>query len=119
MGKSQNHLFALPARDLAHILSRSAIELEDLRGTRIFITGGTGFFGKWLLGGLLFANDELSLGLQVMVLSRDPAAFARRYPQLEDLPALGFIRGHAADFPLADLRTDYIIHAAADTTSSS
>ena len=117
MGKSQNHLFALPARDLAHILSRSAIELEDLRGTRIFITGGTGFFGKWLLGGLLFANDELGLGLRVTVLSRDPAAFARRYPRLEDLPALGFIRGHAADFPLADLRTDYIIHAAADTTS--
>ena len=117
MGKSQNHLFALPARDLAHILSRSAIELEDLRGTRIFITGGTGFFGKWLLGGLLFANDELGLGLRVTVLSRDPAAFARRYPRLEDLPALGFIRGHAADFPLADLRPDYIIHAAADTTS--
>ena len=116
MGKSQNHLFALPAHDLAHILSHSATELEALRGKRLFITGGTGFFGKWLLGALDYANTNLDLGLCVTILSRDPAAFLRRHPEA-DITSFNFIGGHVADFTLVRQPDDYIIHAAADTTA--
>ena len=117
MGKSQNHLFALPARDLAHILRDAATELQELRGKSLFLTGGTGFFGKWLLGALCHAEAELGLGLCLTVLSRDPAAFLRRHPEAGDVPALRFEEGCVADFSLADHRPDYILHAAADTTA--
>ena len=117
MRKPQNNLFALPARDLAHILRDAAAELEEMRGKSVFLTGGTGFFGKWLLAGFCHADAELGLGLHLTVLSRDPAAFARQYPQVTEISALSFVRGHVADFPLADPRHDYIIHAAADTTA--
>jgi len=118
--KSQNNLFALPARDLGHILRDAATELEELRGKSLFITGGTGFFGKWLLAGLCHADAELGLGLRLTVLSRDPALFLRRHPEAADAPSLRFEQGHVADFPLGDdrhHRPDYIIHAAADTTA--
>jgi nucleoside-diphosphate-sugar epimerase len=115
--KSQNNLFALSARDLAHILRDAATELEDLRGKSVFLTGGTGFFGKWLLAALCRADAELGLGLRVTVLSRDPASFLRRHPEVAGQSVLRFEQGHVADFPMVDPRHDYIIHAAADTTA--
>ena len=37
---------------------------DALRGARIFITGGTGYFGRWLLPALASANDTLGLDLR-------------------------------------------------------
>jgi dTDP-glucose 4,6-dehydratase len=48
-----------------------------VRGRRIFLTGGTGFFGTWFLELLTYAADELRFDCEVVVLTRDPAAFAR------------------------------------------
>ncbi|MCE0522574.1 MAG: NAD(P)-dependent oxidoreductase [Methylacidiphilales bacterium] len=115
--KSQNNPFGLPERDLTHILHGATAELEELRGKSLFFTGGTGFFGKWLLGGLIHANHELGLGLRLTVLSRDPASFLRSHPEAAAFPALRFEKGHVADFPLPDDPCDYIFHAAADTTA--
>ena len=117
MSKSQNQLFALPDRDVAHILRHAAAELEELRGKILFLTGGTGFFGKWLLAGLCHADAELGLGLRITVLSRNPATFLQRHSELAAVPCLQFEQGHIIDFPLADHRPDYILHAAADTTA--
>ncbi len=75
--------------DLQHIVTHSP-GLESLRGARLFITGATGFFGKWLLEGLTFANEQLSLGLQVTALSREPDAFLKSAPHLN---AVRFLRG--------------------------
>src|SRR5260221_12535538 len=102
MARKPQNPFALPAGDLAHIVRHASAELEALRGKSLFLTGGTGFFGKWLLGALGHADAELGLGLRLTVLSRDPAAFLRQYPQADGVPTLSFVQGHVADFPLGD-----------------
>lgn len=117
MGKSQNHLFGLPDHDLAHILREAAADFEQLRGTTVFLTGGTGFFGKWLLAGLCHAEAELGLGLRLTVLSRDPAALQRKFPALEESRMLTFLRGDVASFAPNETQFDYVLHAAADTTA--
>jgi len=111
------NLFALPDRDLAHVQRHAGAELEELRGKSLFITGGTGFFGKWLLGTLGHVDSELSLGLQLTVLSRDPASFLRQYPDAADAKTFHFLKGNVAEFSRDDARYDYIIHAATDTTA--
>ena len=56
--------------DLDHVLAHTRDDWEELRGQRLFITGGTGFFGMWLIETFLWANQKLDLGAEVLVLSR-------------------------------------------------
>ena len=71
------------ARDLDEVLARdAAISGSELRGARIFLTGGTGFFGCWLLETLLWANDAPQLDASVVVLTRDRRAFENKVHHL-------------------------------------
>ena len=53
----------LPERDLAEITTLAEDDLSALEGARIFVTGGTGFIGTWLVEALLAADRELGLRL--------------------------------------------------------
>ncbi len=53
------------ASDLDYILERTTDLWEELRGHSIFITGGTGFFGCWLLESFAWTNDKLGLNASV------------------------------------------------------
>lgn len=105
----------LPADDLRHVLALTGPDLwEPLRGERLFLTGGTGFFGRWLLETFLAANEARALRANVVVLSRDPAAFARRVPALAQHPAVTLHAGDLRDFPFPAGTFRAVIHAAAE-----
>jgi len=81
----------------------------------LLLTGGTGFFGLALLRHWL-ANP--SLLPRVTLLSRNPAAFAARHPELAQLPGL---RLHGGDILQPGSlpwqgRFSHVLHAAADST---
>lgn len=90
--------FPFAEADLEHVLRHAAGDLNALAGRRLFITGGTGFFGRWLLETMLAANRELRVGMEATVLSRDPAAFAGRAPHLAGAPGIRWVRGNVVDF---------------------
>ena len=117
MSKAQKRLFYIPARDIDDILRVSATDLAALRGKNLFLTGGTGFFGKWLLAALLHANAEMDLPLEIVALSRDPGAFVTKHPEMEGAGGITFLRGDVADFITSEEKFDFIIHGAADTTA--
>ena len=87
--------------DLDHILDHTRDLWEQVRGNRVFITGGTGFFGCWLLESFCWANDHLNLGASVTVLTRNSQAFQRKAPHLASHSAVHFI---VAMFGLSDSR---------------
>lgn len=100
------------ASDLDHILDHTSDLWEELRGGSIFITGGTGFFGCWLLESFAWANDKLGLGAEALVLTRDPSAFARRAPHLSSHPSISLHIGDVRSFPIPGAAFSHVIHAA-------
>ncbi len=74
--------------DRDHVLTHTQGRWDDLRGQRLFITGGTGFFGCWLLESFIWANDTLGLNAEAVVLTRNPDAFRRKAPHLTEHPAI-------------------------------
>ncbi len=100
--------------DLDHILSHTSSLWEELRGQRLFITGGTGFFGHWLLESLLWANDIFDLNTKIVLLSRNPEAFSIKYPQLANHPAVSWVQGDVKTFDFPDGEFSHIIHAASE-----
>lgn len=104
------------ASDLDHILDHTEGLWEELRGKTLFITGGTGFFGKWLLESFIWANDRFELKATALVLTRDYKAFSKSAPHLAANPAIQFLIGDVRDFDFPQGEFSHIIHAA--TTSA-
>ncbi|MFC3581301.1 NAD-dependent epimerase/dehydratase family protein [Sphingomonas hylomeconis] len=103
--------------DLAAIYAALAPDWARLAGARIFMTGGTGFIGRWMLEALRDADRRLGLGIHVTVLSRDPAAFAARVPQLAAWPALTLVAGTIDALEADGTRYSHVIHAATDASA--
>lgn len=105
-------------QDLEHILEHTRDLWDELRGKRIFITGGTGFFGRWLLESFAYANTKLNLKSSITVLSRNPDAFIRRAPELCRDTAITFCQGDVRDFTYPEEEYPFIIHGATTVGTS-
>jgi len=115
------------APDLAHILEHTVGLWESLRGENIFVTGGTGFFGRWLLESFAHANKSLDLKAHLVVLSRDAEAFRARAPHLFVDGAIEFVAGDVRAFTVDDFRAQlperqprfgFVIHAATEASAA-
>jgi nucleoside-diphosphate-sugar epimerase len=99
------------AEDLDHILTFTEKIWEEFRNQHIFITGGTGFFGCWLLESFAWANDKLRLNASALVLSRNPEAFRKKAPHLAGHPAIRFHVGDVKNFEFPIGHFSHVVHA--------
>ena len=107
----------LPNQDLDLILNETQPIWNEISNQHLFLTGGTGFFGCWLTESFLHINRALQLNARLTVLTRDPAAFARKCPHLAADPALTLLTGDVRTFSYPPGDFPYIIHAATETTA--
>jgi dTDP-glucose 4,6-dehydratase len=107
---------AVPRDDLEHILGHTRELWDEVRDSNILITGGTGFFGCWLLESLLWANTSLDLRASAFVLTRNPEAFLAKAPHLADHPNIRLVKGDVRTMPPLGREFPFAIHAATEAS---
>lgn len=83
----------------------------ELAGARLFMTGGTGFIGRWMLEVLMRSGTAV----EVTVLSRNPAGFAAKAPHIAARCQL--VEGEIGDFAYPTERFTHVIHGATDASA--
>jgi len=98
------------------ILSHSGGLLEGLRGARIFITGGTGFFGCMMLEVLLAASTDFGLDLKIVLLTRSAERFRLKARHLASEPSIILLEGDVRTFDFPTGLFTHVIHAATEAS---
>ena len=104
----------LPPADLDAVLARTEGLWKDLQGGRIFLTGGSGFFGAWLVETFAWAQTRLNFRGSLWLLCRDPEGWAARFPHVEAHPAIRVHRGDLGGFSGPGGAFHGLIHAAVE-----
>lgn len=108
----------LLATDLQNIFEQCKGIWPQLSGARLFITGGTGFIGTWLLESLNHAALHAKIDIQATILTRNFNKFQQKAPHLADNPIFSFLEGSVTD-PIQTCKTvTHVIHAATDASAA-
>ncbi|MCX8474503.1 MAG: NAD-dependent epimerase/dehydratase family protein [Sphingomonas sp.] len=99
-------------QDMAAISAALAPLWPRLSGARIFMTGGTGFIGRWMLEALARSGIDA----EVTLLSRDPEGFRARAPHLA--ARFRLVAGDVTRFPVPTADYTHVIHAATDASAA-
>jgi dTDP-glucose 4,6-dehydratase len=105
---------SLLSEDLSFIYEKANDAYTTLKNQRIFLTGGTGFFGKSILESIKWANEFKGTNISVVVLTRSISKFERSHPTLASHDGFTFVQGDVRDFRFPSGSFDYFIHAATD-----
>ena len=105
---------ALPSEDLNLVLSLTPGFWSQFGGSRLLITGGTGFIGSWLLQVVQRANDRLGSRIELLVLTRNPERAKQNAPSVFNRRDTRLIAGDVCSFVTPVGAIDMCIHAAAE-----
>lgn len=85
-------------------------------GSKLFLTGGTGFVGRSLLRAALDpARGLVAEDVRITVLSRAPERFLAQHPEFSGVRRLDWVQGDVRAFEAPPSRFTHVIHAATDT----
>jgi dTDP-glucose 4,6-dehydratase len=104
-------------QDFDEVLETVGNDWSQLSSAHLFITGGTGFIGRWLLETLKLANIHHTLNVRATILTRSPEKFAIKAPNIFNAPIFTFIAGQVQDFEFPKGDFTHLIHAATDASA--
>lgn len=89
---------------------------QKLQNAHVFITGGSGLFGRWFIAALLDANQRLGTNIQATVLTRNPQPFLAEFALEEGADLLHALQGDVTSFEFPATQFTHVLHMA--TTSA-
>lgn len=100
------------SEDIQSILDRLGQDINAFNHKTILITGGTGFFGRWLLEVLCTLISDKNFQIKIFVLSRNPNKFLMENSDFPFAKFIIFLEGDVNSFRLPKFKLDYLIHMA-------
>ncbi len=103
--------------DLDLVLAQTRELWEEMRGQRVFITGGTGFFGCWLVESFCHGEPRAGTGSERDGADARPGEVRRRRPRIwRAIRRLRCIAGDVRDFEFPAGEFRFVIHAATEAS---
>lgn len=110
--------FGVPLEDLEFMTQAASGDLQALKESQIFLTGCTGFLGKWIIEELLYASSALQLGLALSVLTRSVEKTYESMPHWKKHKNLRLLEGDICTWNSGGVQdVTHIIHGANYTNS--
>jgi nucleoside-diphosphate-sugar epimerase len=107
----------LPRQDLLDAMRRIPDVWHDFAGATVFMTGGTGFIGTWMVELMRTASQMLGLGTRLILLTRDPKGERLTASGLDRAPDVTLIAGNVRR-PLSwNGPITHVVHAATDASA--
>lgn len=104
--------------DLDAALDQGGSLWGEFRNARIFMSGGTGFIGTWLLELLKAADLKFELELRVTIMSRNPSSISVKAPHLADYESFQFETGDVLCSKIARGCYTHFIHGATEASAA-
>lgn len=102
------------SQDVELLIRRCGVNIEVFRGKTVLITGGTGFFGVWMLSSLISIRRKLGSDLRLVVLSRAPEKFLQSHAIHDFGSEIEFVEGDVKNFRLErSIQATHLVHMAA------
>ena len=104
--------------DINNVSNVDFIKWDELKDSKILITGGTGLIGSTFIKALIVASQKHQLNIKIIALVRDKGrAFEKFKDELKQYNSLELVIGSVESLPLINCNIDYIIHGASSTSS--
>ena len=100
--------------DISTTLSAGS-QLDALKNAHIFLTGGTGFLGSWVLEFVSYLNENSAFNIRVTVPYKKADEFLKDRQHLFNNKAFFFLQCDVRNLGEMPKDTTHIIHAAATT----
>ena len=105
--------YGIDVHDLQYIVDAAQDDLDRLRCSHIFLTGCTGFLGKWIVETLVYANEILNLQMRITVLTRSVKRVFKKMPHWQGYANMCLAEGDVISWdPKQTPCVSHIIHGA-------
>ena len=99
--------------DLNFIFIKCKYEFDLLTNKSLLITGGTGFFGKWFLELIFYANKNYNTNILTTLITRNENRFLLENPHFKNNKFLKIIQIDILDLKKINHKFDFLLHMAA------
>ena len=103
--------------DLKFIFTKCKYEFDLLTNKSILITGGTGFFGKWFLELIFYANKNYNTNILTTLITRNENRFLLENPHFKNNKFLKIIQIDIVDLKKINHKFDFLLHMAATSAT--
>ena len=93
-----------------------SLKIQVLKNTEILVTGGTGFFGKWIVKIITYLNDNLAFNIKLYLVARNNSSYINNI--VENRNDIFFIKNDIRNLREIPSTIEYIIHTAATPDNS-